>query len=274
MWARSFGARINVNLTKSTTHVIAHKDRRTSKVRQATQHPHIHIVSITWLLECFSRWQHADEGPHTIELARDSGQQDSLPFDEFEEGITLTPSEDGAESGDLPFDLEDEPPLSPTFELGKLKWDDVDDEVNEFLGSDVESDFDEEGSESDASNGSNRSAKSTTRKRKRAPSSVNGDGEPGAEESDRSASGEPGSELQKRRKKAHERLTGLANVTVPDQSSGLPSPETTGPDDENDKANGVDEDGEDNDDDGDDLERALQEAMESASDDDDDEATA
>jgi RNA polymerase II subunit A-like phosphatase len=256
MWAQSFGARINTNLTKSTTHVVAHKDRRTSKVRQATQHPQIQIVSITWLLECFSRWQHVDEGPHIIEFDRDSGHHDSLPFDELEEGVTLTPSEEGGDVGDLPEDLENEP-LSPTFERGELKWDDLDDEVKDFLGSDDESDFDD-GSESDASNASNKSGRSSTRKRKRAPSSVDGgdrDGEKSEEEL--------GSALQKRRKKASERSTGLANVTVADQSSGLPSPETTGPDDENEKLNGVD--GEDEEDE--EFAKAFQEAMDSPSDD-------
>lgn len=261
MWAQSFGARINANLTKATTHVIAHKDRRTSKVRQATQHPNIQIVSIAWLLECFSRWDHVDEGPHTIEFDRDSGQHESLPFDELEEGITLTPSEDGADVSDLPDDLENEP-LSPTFERGELKWDDLDDEVKDFLGSDDESGADD-GSDSDASISSGVSGRSLSRKRKRAPSSV-GSAEQESGEVLAAGSSDVGSNLQKRRKKAAERSTGLANVTVAGQSSGLPSPETTGPDDEQDKLIGVDQ-GEDEDDD-EDFAKAFQEAMDSPSD--------
>jgi RNA polymerase II subunit A-like phosphatase len=265
MWARSFGARINASLTKSTTHVIAHKERRTSKVRQSTQHPQIQIVSITWLLECFSRWQHVEEGPHIIEFDRDSGHHDSLPFDELDEGVTLTPSEEGDEPGDLPEDLENEP-LSPTFERGELQWDDLDDEVKDFLGSDDESDFDD-GSGSDTSNASNKSERSSTRKRKRASSSVDGGtGEEEAEGDTTVPSGEPGSNLQKRRKKAAERSTGLAHVTVADQSSGLPSPETTGPDEENEKPSGAD-DVEDEDVDDEIFAKAFQDAMDSPSDD-------
>ncbi|KIW05699.1 uncharacterized protein PV09_03559 [Verruconis gallopava] len=288
MWAQSFGARINTHLTKSTTHVIAHKDRRTSKVRQATQHPRIQIVSVSWLYECFSRWEHVDEGPHTIEFDRDAGHHDSLPFDEFEEGVILTPSEDGEEISDLPDDQEGEP-LSPTFEKGEMDWKEANDELKEFMGSDDESEFDE-GSESDASNASISSSRSETqtRKRKRTPSSV--DGEREGEDADGSASGGVnGSALQKRRKKASERTTGLTNVTVASESSGLPSPETTGPEEGNGVANGAEDDmeeevegqgegeGEEDEDGGDideedddDFAKMMEEAMASASDDEED----
>ena len=265
MWVQSFGARINTTLTKSTTHVVAHKDRRTSKVRQATQHENIQIVSVCWLLECFSKWEHVDEGPYLIEFGRDSGPQDSLPFDDFEEGVTLTPSEDGGEPAELPDDMENEP-LSPTFETKGMDWNEADDELKDFMGSDGESDIDFE-SDSDASDSSvnsNKSGRSTSRKRKRAPSSVDGTETGEAQDaSDPSADNAAGSALQKRRKKASERTTGLANVVLPEKSSGLPSPETTGPDDE---VNGAaeeeagEEDGaeeEEEDDDGGELEAML-----------------
>lgn len=223
--------------------MVAHKDRRTSKVRQATQHDNIQIVSLCWLLDCFSKWQHVDEGPYLIEFGRDNGPHDSLPFDDdYEGGVILTPSEDGGEVTELPDDM-DSAPLSPTFETKGMDWNDADDEVKDFLGSDGESEmeFDESDSDasdsSNASNHSNASGRSASRKRKRAPSSVDGrDNDEAQDASDPSAENAAGSALQKRRKKASERTTGLANVTLADKSSGLPSPETTGPDDE---ANGA-----------------------------------
>lgn len=278
MWVQSFGARINTTLTKSTTHVVAHKDRRTGKVRQATQHENIQIVSISWLLECFSRWEHVDEGPYLIDFGRDSGPQDSLPFDDFDEGVTLTPSEDGGDVPELPDDMESEP-LSPTFETKGMDWNEADDELKDFMGSDGESISDLSDSEAEASDssiGSNKSGRSQSRKRKRAPSSVDGTetGE-SLDASDPSAENAAGSALQKRRKKASERTTGLANVTLPEKSSGLPSPETTGPDDEVNGAgedeeveeNGADEDEEADDDYDPELEAALLEELNSPSND-------
>lgn len=244
MWTQSFGARINTSLTNSTTHVIAHKDRKTSKVRQATQHDNIQIVSICWLLECFSKWEHVDEDAFRIDFGRDGGPQDSLPFDEFDEGVTLTPSEEGAEPQELPDDMENEP-LSPTFETKGMDWSEADDELKDFMGSDGESDLDvdSESEASDSSAASNKSGRSQSRKRKRAPSSVDGDraADEAEDASAVSAENAAGSALQKRRKKASERTTGLANVTLPEKSSGLPSPEATGPDDEIEPVNGVNE---------------------------------
>jgi RNA polymerase II subunit A-like phosphatase len=278
MWVTSFGGRINTSLTKSTTHVIAHKDRRTSKVRQATQHPQIQIVNICWLLDCFSKWEHVEEEPFRIDFGVDHGPQDSLPFDEYDEGVTLTPSEDGVDPVELPED-QDAEPLSPGFESKQMDWDKVDNEVDEFMGSDAESDIDfNSDSEAEASDASVSSNKSGARKRKRAPSSVDGTETGEAEdatalsaENAAGATSSSGSALQKRRKKASERTTGLANMTVPEKSSGLPSPETTGPE-ENEAIDGVDagpngqdqaitqEDGGD-DEDAEELERQMLEAM-------------
>ena len=85
MWARSFGARVSPQLTTSTTHVVAHKERRTSKVRQAARHPEIKIVTTGWLLECFTHWELVDVAPHSISVDRDEqGPHESLPFDELE----------------------------------------------------------------------------------------------------------------------------------------------------------------------------------------------
>lgn len=229
MWARSFGAVIQPNLTKSTTHVVAHKDRRTSKVRQAARHPQIKIVTVDWLMECFSRWRRVSETPHLIEVERDHhGSQESLPFDELEDGVVLSESESTGEDwvATLPddnddegedYDEESELNLYEKDPIRDEEWDAMNAEVDEFLeGLDTE----DEGNESDAS----------TRKRKR-DGTDSADGSD-AEGTDISVNGD-GSELQKRKRRALERTTGLANVAVADQSSGLPSPDTTGPEEEN-----------------------------------------
>jgi len=243
MWARSFGAVVLPNLTKSTTHVIAHKDRRTSKVRQAAKHPNIKIVAVSWLMECFSRWRRVSETPHLIEVERDHhGSQESLPFDELEDGVVLSESEStGAEDGAVALldDVEDEgddfddddmneddkPPILTE------DWNAMNAELDAFLD---ESDSDE-GGQSDASTHSNRSGRSkrsSSRPRKRKREGTESADASDAEMTDASVKGD-GSELQKRKKRALERTTGLTNVAVADKSSGLPSPDTTGPEEEN-----------------------------------------
>jgi RNA polymerase II subunit A C-terminal domain phosphatase len=252
MWSRSFGARVSPNLTKSTTHVVAHKDRRTSKVRQAARHSNIKIVAMNWLLECFTRWEKVPEDAHSINVEREEHEpHDSLPFEELEDGSMLTPSEDEAvEDVILPSEVEENDNnelKSPVMEnMENVNWADMEDELADFYDSedDTEADDDDEGMESDASVQSGRSSRSTSRKlkRKRTGESVNGDVE--------EAGGSATSALQKRRKLAAERTTGLANVETVENPSGLPSPDTTGPEEdagELAKANGADADADDTD---------------------------
>jgi RNA polymerase II subunit A-like phosphatase len=229
MWARSFGAKISPLLSKSTTHVVAHKDRRTSKVRQAARYPNIQIVTVGWLLQCFTRWAHADEGPHLIILEREEhGSHDSLPFDDLEEGVILTPSEDGGEDIVLPEG--NEPLLSPIAE--KVAWGDVDEEFDDFFGDLDGDDTEDEGHKTDQESGaesdtSNQSTSSRKAKRKRSTQSLDGN-----EDGEDLSNGRLGSELQKRKKRALERTTGLANVSSAENPSGLPSPDTTGPEED------------------------------------------
>jgi RNA polymerase II subunit A-like phosphatase len=232
MWARSFGAKISPILSKSTTHVVAHKDRRTSKVRQAARYPNIQIVAVSWLLQCFTQWAHVDEEPHLTLIEREEhGSHDSLPFDDLEDGVILTPSENGGEDGVLPDG--NEVLLSPIAD--QVDWGGLDEEFHDFFG-DLDGDETEDGGEeSDRESGaeSDASTKSTSSrrgKRKRRTTSVDG-----TEDSEDLANGRLGSELQKRKKRALERTTGLANVSSADNPSGLPSPDTTGPEEDAEK---------------------------------------
>jgi RNA polymerase II subunit A-like phosphatase len=245
MWARSFGAVVQQNLTKSTTHVIAHRERRTSKVRQASKYPWMKIVAVSWLTECFSRWRRVSEKPHVIEVEGDHhGSQEPLPFDELDDGVVLSDSDSTGEDA-LPDDAanEDATPEDEEEPMSALdrnpirddEWDAMHAEVDAWLQEELES-GDEDGDMSDSSVQSYHSSSSRSqhrqtkdaRKRKRedTESAENSD------DTDGSAAGD-GSELQKRKKRALERTTGLANVSVADKSSGLPSPETTGAEEEN-----------------------------------------
>lgn len=181
-----------------------------------------------------------DERPHLIAIEREDNLGSfSLPTGNAGEDVLLTPSEDEAEVM-VPTDLLIEP-VSPT--LGKADWDDVNAELDEFLDSDdddseMDSELDSD-LDSDASIDSKKSGESTSsrsKKRKRGTDSVDGSGE---ENSDDGSNGSLGSQLQKRKKRALERTTGLANVATVDTPSGLPSPDTTGPEEDMGEANGT-----------------------------------
>lgn len=271
MWARSFGAIVAPELTKSTTHVVAHRDRRTSKVRQAARHSRIKIVTPDWLFQCFAKWERVDEAPYQIEIERETIlSTDSLPHDQMPDALDFSDEEDPGTDAEtpipdeIPSDPVDGPPSNP-LESPILPtnddWADIDKELEEFMasGSDTDSGTEDElGDESDASF----TATPDSRKRKRVQSANNSD----AEDSDASttANGGPngsstGSKLQRRKKQALDRNTSLSNVsmaaTTKDSSSGLPSPDATGPEEQD-----VDDGFED------DLEAAMLAEMERAGD--------
>jgi len=241
MWARSFGAVLSTNVTKSTTHVVAHRERRTHKVRVAAKHPRIKIVTPSWLTECFSRWRRVDERPHLIEVERDDHMvQDSLPFEELEDGVVLSESEDtGGEEGVpvLPDDFEDEgtdvagqeEERSP-IECTDEQWMAMNDELQDFLD---EEDTEEENmsvASEDLRDMPAEERQEYLKSRKRKREDTDSPGASDAEDSDASVNGL--TMLQRKKKRALERTTGLANVAMADKSSGLPSPDTTGPEEE------------------------------------------
>jgi RNA polymerase II subunit A-like phosphatase len=124
----------------------------------------------------------------------------------------------------------EEPPESPvTLEMTADSWASVDDELADFLnGTDTDDDQEESDSESIRSDNSTASdAKQNKKKRKR---STNSTDVSEAEDSDSSVTSK--SRLQLRKKRTLERITSLTNVLTADKSSGLPSPETTGPEED------------------------------------------
>lgn len=203
---------MSTTVNKRTTHVIANPERKTAKVKKATRYPHISIVNAEWMLQCCTRWEHVDEGPYLIEVERGSPFEDDLDTDPGA-------SDDG---------LDEESPL----DMQQETWDDIDEEFRQFMDEDESDDTDvnsADGSDSESVRSEN-STKSDSRqiKRKRKRTSSRDTSE--AEDSD--ASSTSTSRLQRRKKRTIERVSSLTNVVSADKSSGLPSPETTGPEED------------------------------------------
>ncbi|KAH4006859.1 RNA polymerase II subunit A C-terminal domain phosphatase [Parastagonospora nodorum] len=214
LWIRSFGAEVTTSVNRRTTHVIANPDRKTTKVKQAARYQHIKIVNPEWMFQCCTRWEHVDETPYSIEI--DPAERGGSPFGELEdESINATGDEEPEEPAESPVELE----------LTADNWASVDDELADFLNETDTDDDHESDSDSVRSDNSTASdAKQNKKKRKRAANSADVSE---AEESDSSVAS--ASKLQRRKKRSMERVTSLTNVLSADKSSGLPSPETTGP---------------------------------------------
>ncbi|KAF2819684.1 hypothetical protein CC86DRAFT_449741 [Ophiobolus disseminans] len=208
LWIKSFGAEVETSVNRRTTHVIANPDRKTTKVKKAARYPNIKIVNPEWMFQCCTRWERVDETPYLIGM--DPAERGGSPFGELE-------------------DESDEGPEEPAnVELGMSleNWASVDDELAEFMNeTDTDDDNNESDSESVRSDHSTVSdAKQNGKKRKRETKSTDISE---AEESDSSTTSV--TKLQRRKKRTMERVTSLTNVTTLEKSSGLPSPETTGP---------------------------------------------
>lgn len=231
LWTKSFGANISYNITKRTTHLVAAPNRKTVKVKKAARHPKIKIVTTGWLMEAFTTWKRPDETPYLIPVDGDDAGHglggDTSPLDELEDGDFLSAEDDeaGATEEPTPDDSDFENP-----DFNNNEWAAMHDDLDDFLN---ETDDEEPGRESDTD--SVRSGNETDlqgdpnpstngRKRRREDGST----EPSDTE-DSDASTTSRSKLQKRKKRAFERVTSLTNMTVAVDPSGLPSPDTTGP---------------------------------------------
>jgi RNA polymerase II subunit A-like phosphatase len=214
LWIKSFGAEVTTSVNRRTTHVIANPDRKTTKVKQAARYQHIKIVNPEWMFQCCTRWEHMDETPYTIEI--DPAERGGSPFGELEdESIHTTGDEEPEDPAESPVELE----------LTADNWASVDDELADFLN-ETDTDDDQE-SDSDSVRSDNSTASDTRQIKKKRKRGTNSTDVSEAEESDSSVAS--ASKLQRRKKRTMERVTSLTNVLTADRSSGLPSPETTGP---------------------------------------------
>ncbi|KAF9733094.1 hypothetical protein PMIN06_004697 [Paraphaeosphaeria minitans] len=225
LWVKSFGAQISLNVDKRTTHVIANPYRKTSKVKKAARILHdggnIQIVTIQWMTACCTRWQHVEEEPYYINV--DDERNSPAPAEDLEDEESINGTdEDDAKS-----------PIS-IFDMPENDWEALEKEIAEL---DDVSDAESEGSRAsdsesvhstNSANSDTNVSKAARQKRKRETES---DADSEAGESDSSVNST--SRLQKRKRRTMERVTSLTSVVNADkESSGLPSPETTGPEED------------------------------------------
>ncbi|KAK8115563.1 FCP1-like phosphatase [Apiospora sp. TS-2023a] len=159
----SFGADLKRKPTSRTTHLVVSSARpRTDKVRKAARIPSIKIVNQDWLAACLAEWRRVDETPYLMDTHpgdrnRSSAADDDMEDDEDDKSqpkMNIANSgqqsifEEGDDSaGDVSDDEDDEDdeeedpfgviptePASPVKELVKMDWDDMDDELAEFMG--------------------------------------------------------------------------------------------------------------------------------------------
>lgn len=244
LWAKSFGAQIDEDIGKRTTHLIAARNR-TAKVRQAAKRGkgRIKVVWPQWLMDSIAQWEKLNELPYLINI--DEGYAGSGKGGMVEEDEVLSESEavaSGTESdednpltlgrdkkakpslsinvgedeesdieGLIPDDLEDDKsPVGGT----EGDWKQMHDELAEFLGSDAE-DSDNDSVASTESGMSTISSQSIGAKGKKRPRSENGE---------EAETGSP----QSRKKQAVGRATSLSQTIFTSSSdSSLPTPDNT-----------------------------------------------
>jgi RNA polymerase II subunit A-like phosphatase len=250
LWARNFGAKVERDVGRRTTHVVAARNR-TAKVRQALRRGKgkIKVVSPAWLMGSIARWQRLDESDYLLSI--DESDSASVKGGAGDDDEILSESEDppsGIETEDdssyrndnenprrrpfltvavndlqdeesdlegvIPADLEDDQsPVGGTNE----DWSAMHDELAEFLGSEAE----DSDTDSMASSES-RVASVRGMKRSYEGSSDNEDAQGGAN-----------APAKGRKRQALGRVSSLSQLMVPgvgenaDSETGLPTPEIT-----------------------------------------------
>ncbi|KAI4279388.1 MAG: hypothetical protein LQ337_000311 [Flavoplaca oasis] len=166
MWAKSYGAKIEEEVTRKTTHLIAARNR-TAKVRHALRRGKgkVKIVGPQWLVDSLAQSTKLDETSYLLDVeenetsqATNGGDGEGNFLSESDDMATELEEEDadavdGAKGGPkpalsikvrhedefelndlIPNDLEDqESPLGGTHQ----DWDDMNDELKDFLGSEA-----------------------------------------------------------------------------------------------------------------------------------------
>lgn len=272
LWAKSFGVIIASKINGRTTHLVAGRNR-TAKVREATRYPNVKIVSTQWLLDCLVSWQHLDEDPYLLHIHDDDRAEPLSPNSRELVESSWISSSDEATGASLWTDDEGNGNESEILksagltETSHIGYDEdeqaaVHDELKDFLGSDDESESDNEVSGEDLN--------TTGKKRKRGEGA---DGEAGEESTgnDEDENDQRGSRLSQRIKRSYERSTGLREVAtaVGSEMSEARTPglhedelDTENVGASHDKVGGYSENSENPDDDDDELEREMLAAFE------------
>ncbi|OTA89367.1 hypothetical protein M434DRAFT_52094, partial [Hypoxylon sp. CO27-5] len=200
MQAESFGAEIRTRVSRDITHLVINITRpRTQKVRQAARIPTIKIVNQNWLADSIAQWRKLDETPYLIQVH---------------------PADRNAETP-----LEEDGQHSPIDDLEEMEWGDVDKELEEFMGSDIDdSDLEStQGTDHGTDYGTDTESEEPKGKKRKL----------GEDTDDDASEDAGGSVLAKKQRIAKARTTGLRNVRnatdeEDEEGSGLPTPLGTG----------------------------------------------
>ncbi|CAG7918370.1 unnamed protein product [Penicillium olsonii] len=209
LWAKSFGVTISSRINARTTHLVAGRNR-TAKVREATRYPGIKIVTTQWLVDSLVTWRQVDEEPYLLPVHPDDRGEPISPealeletsmLSSTDEDITGSQwtQEDDAEDLFKSSGLDETSPVG----YGADEQAEVHDELKDFLGSDDESESDNESLLDEPSSG-------TKRKRDEASEGATDDDESGDDDGD---DPERGSRLSQRIKRSYERNTKLREIT-------------------------------------------------------------
>ncbi|CAN6647376.1 RNA polymerase II subunit A C-terminal domain phosphatase [Trichomonascus vanleenenianus] len=133
-WVRSFGAVVVADYIDSVTHVIA-RNAGTKKVRQASRKPGVHIVRPDWVFECFGKWARVPEKDFAIEVP------EATWVDIDDDDVVNTAHSRVNNSNDAEMDADE---FVRSLSDGKVDWDEVNEELKEFMGDDDEDDEDDE----------------------------------------------------------------------------------------------------------------------------------
>ncbi|KAG0311893.1 Carboxy-terminal domain (CTD) phosphatase [Dissophora globulifera] len=165
--AHSFGAECSHDLNSRVTHVVAAKPG-TAKVMRARQRKHIKIVRPEWLFHSVRKWQRQDESQFLLEGAIKPLPPSTTPPPPQTDGEEDTGLEEEEDQGGISEGMdENHRPLSIDKDeinehLKSVNWDDMDKEVEDFVGDLDDTDFDSDTStrsnpQSDASTDGNKS---------------------------------------------------------------------------------------------------------------------
>lgn len=240
-WAKTFGATLREEVGRDVTHVIAARPG-TAKVKRAAKRG-IKVVNTAWLFDSMVRWRKLDERPYLLEGApKPDDAASSSPTRGPDEGLNplahdlllsdsddtdLSTDEDGVGPTrknlklDTAIDAEDgaddEAYSPPT--LNQEEYDKIQAELREFMGSDMDSESDNESVRSELS--------VRAKKRRRdemedsaANTTTTADGEGGG------SSSAAGASASKRQATTGSRLKQAQTLT--DQLASSPSRTTTG----------------------------------------------
>lgn len=263
-----FGARLERHISPRVTHLVVANGRpRTDKVQAAAKIPSIKIVWQGWLQDSMSQWEELDEVPYLIKIdprdreTRPPLEASALPAIKptTEAGTEMATGQEVLKNGNVEDEFDSEPedeeeingPRSPIDELKTFNWGEADEDLDEFLGSDA--DDSESESENEIVDSSQISTKSddTESEKDKEDEQTNGQslnglnttptGSKRKHDASESDTAEAKSALAKKLRISRTRgVSSLRDVRTPEivlheADNGLPTPQVTNDEDENDE---------------------------------------